>query len=172
MYGIVQQSGGIIEVNSEPGQGSTFKITLPRHTPQLSIIDAPLPGLEALPRGTETLLLVEDEDSLRTLGVRTLRAAGYTVLEARDGEEALRVFAQESHSIALLVTDVVMPKMGGRQLAERVAIVSPSTKVLYMTGYTDDTMLRHGVREAGLALLQKPFTPSTLATRVHELLGN
>jgi CheY-like chemotaxis protein len=170
VYGIVKQSGGIITVDTAPGQGATFQITLPRlPLPPLAAHGALSRG-DALPRGSATVLLVEDEEGLRLLAGQTLRSAGYTVLEARDGQEALQIF-EKADVIDLVVTDVVMPKMSGRQLAERVAALRPSTRVLYLTGSPEDTVMRHGLQAAGTALLQKPFTSSTLASKVHALLA-
>jgi signal transduction histidine kinase len=171
VYGIVRQSGGSIEVDSAPGRGTTFKIYLPRLAGEAAQAGGSELGPHALPRGTATVLLVEDEEGVRSLGGLALRSAGYTVLEARDGEEALGVCQRHPGPIDLLVTDAVMPNLSGRQLAERVAPVRPGLKVLYMSGYTDDTVFRHGVREAEIAFLQKPFTPRVLVHKVHEVLG-
>jgi CheY-like chemotaxis protein len=169
VYGIVKQSGGYVWADTEPERGSRFVVLLPR------VVDdqgraagaeeaAPLPG-----RGA-TVLLVEDEDSVRSLTRRVLQRAGYRVLEAEDGERALSVAQAHEGGIDLLLTDVVMPGGGGRRLAERMAALRPSTRVLYMSGYPGDAMAEHGL-EAGVDLLPKPFTPESLLRRVADALG-
>jgi PAS domain S-box-containing protein len=168
VYGIVKQSGGFIWVYSEPGNGTSFKIYLPR-------IDAPVEGVKtagslSVPRGTETVLLVEDAAAVRAVAKQVLERQGYTVLEAPDGEVALHVAQKHRGPIHLLLTDVVMPVLSGRRLAEQLALVRPDMKVLYASGYTDDSVVRHGILEAGTAYLQKPFTPDSLARKVREVL--
>lgn len=127
-------------------------------------------GLKPVPQGCETILLVEDEDAMRSLTRYILQIQGYDVLEARDGEDALLVAERHRGHIQLLMTDVVMPRMGGRRLVERLAQTQPRVKVLLLSGYTDDAVVRHGVLEAEVAFLQKPFTPSALASKVREVL--
>jgi two-component system cell cycle sensor histidine kinase/response regulator CckA len=169
VYGIVQQSGGFIWVYSEPGHGTTFKIYLPQ-------VDAPLDGRAVgavpgdLPRGTETVLLVEDEAAVRAVTRQVLERQGYTVLEAANSPAALHIAASHPGPIHLLLTDVVMPGLSGRQLADQLARLRPDAKVLYASGYTDDAVVRHGVLEAGIAYLQKPFTAEGLARKVREVL--
>jgi CheY-like chemotaxis protein len=169
VYGIVTQSGGAIRVESEPGQGATFTIELPR-------VDAPAdrPGdagdASAAPIGSETVLLVEDEPEVRGLARDILHQQGYTVLEAADGDQALRVGREHRGPIHLLVTDVVMPQMGGRELADRLQAGRGEIKVLYVSGYTDDAILRQGVSETGTAFLPKPFTAAALAHKVRQVL--
>ncbi|MBL8111598.1 MAG: response regulator, partial [Acidobacteria bacterium] len=169
VHGIVTQSGGHAAVYSEPGIGSTFRVYLPVTAGRLPDSAAPM-ALPALPTGTETVLLVEDEIAVRRLAVETLRRCGYRVLEAANGEEALERSAEERGPIDLLVTDVVMPRLGGRALAERFGLVRPGCRVLFMSGYADDAILRHGVLAPGLAFLQKPFSPAALAQKVRALL--
>ncbi len=169
VYGIVTQSGGAIRVDSEPGQGAVFTIDLPR-------VDAPAdlrgdPGIpEAAPHGSETVLLVEDEPEVRGLARDILHQQGYTVLEAADGDDALRIGREHGGPIHLLVTDVVMPQMGGRELADHLKAGRRETKVLYVSGYTDDAILHKGVSETGTAFLPKPFTAAELAHKVREVL--
>jgi two-component system, cell cycle sensor histidine kinase and response regulator CckA len=168
VYGIVKQSEGYIWVYSEPGWGTSFKMYLPR------IADAPEP-LEpvpavAQPRGSETVLLVEDEDGVRELTREILTMNGYTVIAARHGAEALEVCQRHSGEIALILTDVVMPQMSGHELMERIRPLRPSLKVLYMSGYTDKAIVRHGMLTGDIAFLQKPFTPDALARKVREVL--
>src|SRR6267143_1512385 len=169
VYGIVKQSGGYIWVYSEPGHGTTVKIYLPRVP---GVAEAPVPVTEPKPvrGGDETVLLVEDAAPVRTLARRSLEARGYRVLEAPDGPSALALSASHGGGLDILVTDVVMPGMSGRELAERLAPQRPSMKVLYTSGYTDDTMVRQGVLTAGVAFLQKPFVPDTLARKVRDVL--
>ena len=169
VYGIVKQSGGYVQVNSEPGQGTTFLIYLPRLDDATVTVDRGARPVTAA-AGSETILLVEDEEEVRELARDILRANGYTVLEARNGNEALLISERHQGPLDLLLTDVVMPRMSGRELAERLAPVRPVVSVLYMSGYTDDAVIQHGVYSSGTAFLQKPFTPAALIQRVRETL--
>src|SRR5438128_587086 len=169
VYGIVKQSGGYIWVYSEAGHGTTVKIYLPR-VPGVAESPVPAPEPQQVRGGDETVLLVEDAAPVRTLARRSLEARGYRVLDAADGPSALELSARHAGGIDILVTDVVMPGMSGRELAERLAPARPSMKVLYTSGYTDDAMVRQGVLNAGVAFLQKPFVPDTLARKVREVL--
>jgi CheY-like chemotaxis protein len=169
VYGIVKQSGGFIWARSDLGAGTTFTIHLPRVAEAVVAADAARPEPAAL-QGTETVLVVEDEPAVRAIARDALRLRGYRVLEAPDGPSAIEVAAEAGRSIDLLVTDVVMPGMSGRVLAERLVAERPGLRVLYMSGYTDDAIGQHGVLEPGLHYLQKPFAPDTLARRVREVL--
>ncbi len=166
VFGIVKQSHGNVWVYSEVGHGTTFKVYLPR-----ADRDA-LPQAPAeLPQGgTETILLVEDEAQVRAIVKRTLERGGYAVLTASGPEEALKICETSLLPIDLLLTDVVMPQMNGRELAERIRVLRPTTKTLFMSGYTDDAILRHGVLDQGVPFLQKPVTPSSLTRKVRETL--
>lgn len=169
VYGISKQSGGHVAVYSEPQLGATFKVYLPCADPEDADAARPAGG-RTMPTGDETLLLVEDEEAVRTLARRVLQTCGYTVLEAANGAEALRRCAEHPDPIHLVVTDVVMPEMNGRLLAEQILTVRPETRFLYMSGYTDDAVIRHGVLQSESAFLQKPFTSTALATKVRDLL--
>ena len=166
-YGIVKQNGGHIAVYSELGLGTTFRIYLPMVADE-STRDSARPRGD-LPRGDEVILLVEDEDSVRKITSRILAGLGYQVLQARDGNEALEI-AGNSNGIDLLLTDVVMPRMGGRELAETALAMKPGLKVLFSTGYTDDMVLHHKLIERGVKLILKPFTRESLARKIREVL--
>jgi PAS domain S-box-containing protein len=170
VHGIVKQSDGSIEVYSEPGVGTSFKIYLPR-VGQAASTGHSWPGVGPAPRGTETLLLVEDDDAVRALTLFTLRQCGYTVLEASHGGEAIRLATNHRGTIHVLVTDVVMPGMGGRVLAERLLTLHPEMKVLYLSGYTDDAVVRHGILHEEVNFLQKPFSTNALAHKIREVLA-
>jgi PAS domain S-box-containing protein len=168
VLGIVQQSGGYVGVYSEPGRGTTFKIYLPRTD---RVATAPgVTGPAGNLRGTETILLVEDEDQVRAVACAILRRHGYEVLEASNGGEAFLISQDFPKTIHLLLTDVVMPRMSGRKLAQQLGPARSGMKVLYASGYTDDAIVRHGVLEAGVAFMQKPFTPEGLLRRVRDVL--
>jgi CheY-like chemotaxis protein len=170
-YGIVKQHGGTIEVYSEPHQGTSFKIYLPRVEGVAERLPPPEPNAAVIPRGTEMVLLVEDEPGVRGLSARILSDLGYVVLQAADGEEALRIAqAHADARIDLLLTDVVMPKLGGRQLAEHVAALFPGIKVLFTSGYTQGTVVQHSRLDRNVAFLPKPFTAAALARKVREML--
>ncbi len=172
VYGIVKQSGGHVQVYSEVGIGTTFKVYLPR-ADKPEEREAPVEvqsNGDKIPEGTETVLLVEDEEVVRVMARALLLESGYHVLEAGNGNEALRVSEQYGGPIHLLLTDVVMPQMGGRELAERLAGIRPETRVLYMSGYTDDAIVHHGVFEEAMAFIQKPFTPDALGRKVRRML--
>jgi len=171
VYGIVQQSGGHIRVNSATEQGSTFLIYLPQSgTCEDGSTGADLPLLPHPSPGTETVLLAEDEEVVRRLARELLSENGYKVLEAGSGREALLLSEAHRGEVHLLLTDVVMPKMSGRELGERLRLQRPDLRILYMSGYTDDAVLRQGVLEDGIPFLQKPFTAEELARKVREVL--
>ncbi|MEO8294575.1 MAG: response regulator [Gemmatimonadota bacterium] len=170
VYGIVKQSEGYILVDSEPGKGATFRIYFPR-VAGIADSHAVAPRLGGLPRGTETILLVEDEVAVRRLASRVLRQQGYVVLEATNGREALRLVEQHKPRLDLLVTDVVMPGMSGPELATRLTGQHPMLKVLYISGYADEALGQRGILNEGVDFLQKPFTPQDLTRRIREGLG-
>jgi two-component system cell cycle sensor histidine kinase/response regulator CckA len=168
VYGFVRQSGGHIDVDTKLGTGTTFQLYLPLAEPAGAAGSVRLDSKASSPAGTETVLLVEDEDAVRSLSRRILQARGYTVLEARNGQEGLSIARQYSGQIHLLITDVIMPHMNGRQLAEELAPIRPELKMLFMSGYTDETL----EFETDRSFLQKPFTPLGLARKVRELLDD
>jgi PAS domain S-box-containing protein len=168
VYGIVKQSGGYVWVYSEPGRGATFKIYLPRVDAPIDV--APRPKEGGTLAGTETVLVAEDDDLLRPLAKNVLEKFGYTVLAAANADAALASARGHQGPIHLLVSDVVMPGASGRELARRLAATHPETKVLFVSGYTDDAIVHHGMLEPGLNYLQKPFTPATLGRKVREVL--
>jgi signal transduction histidine kinase len=168
VLGIVQQTGGSIWVYSELGQGTTFKVYIPRARGGAAP-DVQLPSTTTL-RGSETVLLVEDQDEVREVARQILRRLGYEVLEAPSAAEALAIGARPGQRIDLLLTDVVMPQMSGRELAERLVPLRPDLRVLFMSGYTEDAILQHRILESGFAYLQKPLVPEALGRRVREVL--
>jgi len=169
VYGIVKQSGGFIWLYSEPGHGTTFKIYLPRVEGAADALTPPV-GTAEVPRGTETVLIVEDEEAVRALAKTALTRKGYRVLEAANGGEALLRCESEQAPIHLLVTDVVMPGLGGAGLAQRLAPLRPDMKVLFISGYADRAAARHGTIQPGAAYLEKPFSLEALARKVREVL--
>jgi PAS domain S-box-containing protein len=169
VYGSITQAGGTVTVESEPGAGATFHVYLPALR-DAGPVEGEAAGASTEARGSETVLIVEDEEAVRALAARTLAKAGYTVLEASNGSEALTILARRGEEIELLVTDVVMPGLGGQELAERVWDSSPGLPVLFMSGYSPDDVIRRGLLHQGAAFLQKPFTPDGLAAQVREVL--
>jgi two-component system CheB/CheR fusion protein len=171
VLGVVEQTGGFIRCNSQPGEGTTFTVFLPAVVGIGKTESTPAGGLAAAPKGAENILLVEDEDGVRRLARNVLEASGYVVYEARNGREGLALFETHDGPIDLLLTDVVMPELGGRELAEKAAKLRPGLRVLFMSGHTADVVLREGVQQ-GTPFLQKPFRPSGLASKVREVLDS
>jgi CheY-like chemotaxis protein len=169
VFGIVKQSNGHIWVYSEPGVGTVFKVYLPLIEEDLSTV-RPVVS-QPVPVGTETILLVEDEDAVRNLTVLALQMFGYTVLQASGGKEAIRICEGHDGTIDLLISDVIMPGMGGRKVADAILERRPGTRVLFLSGYTDDAVVRHGILYDEVAFLQKPFTPHSLARKVRDVLA-
>ncbi len=169
-YGIIKQSGGHISVYSEPDRGTTFKIYLPQVNRPAEARPQPRESA-GLPRGTEMILLVEDDPALREMAAEVLRRLGYVVLAADNGVNALSLVEQRGEeSIDLLFTDVVMPQLSGKELSDRILASHPKTKTLFTSAYTENAVVHQGMLNPGVALLQKPFTPSTLALKVREVL--
>jgi CheY-like chemotaxis protein len=170
VYGIVKQSDGQIRVESEPGRGTKFEIFLPRvdapQAPEATVREA-----ESGPTtGTETILLVEDDEAVRELSREILEMNGYEVLEATNGQDALNICENRDREFHLIVTDLVMPEMGGRDLADAVGPTMPETKILFLSGYADSVVFHQGMLEEGSFFLQKPFTPTGLAQKVRQVL--
>jgi CheY-like chemotaxis protein len=169
VYGVVSQSGGHISVHSKPGHGATFKVYLPRVAEEIEPAKLERAPESAL-LGSETVLLVEDEESVRLLLGRGLRSMGYSVLAACNGGEALSLSEQHPGPIHLLLTDVVMPNMSLPELASRLMPLRPELTVVYMSGYIDETVVQHGMLDSTVAFLQKPFTQDVLASKLREML--
>jgi CheY-like chemotaxis protein len=169
VYGIVRQNGGHIRVQSEPARGSTFRIYLPGLS-EAAEVPATDPGEPAIRRGAETILLVEDEDGVRELARQILQLNGYVVLQAARADEALQISRAHDGRIDLLLTDVIMPQMNGRELAELLSRQRPELRVVYMSGYAEDVIVHQGALDPSLILVEKPFTPAVLARTVREVL--
>jgi nitrogen-specific signal transduction histidine kinase/ActR/RegA family two-component response regulator len=173
VYGIVKQSGGNIWVYSEPGRGTTFKIYLPwKMSSTTTVTGSRLAAVTTRPTGTETILVVEDEEAVRDITKRILCAAGYNVLAAASPNDALLTCNAHQGQVHLLLTDVVMPQMSGRVLAERLVLVRPGIKILYMSGYTDDAIVHHGTLDPGTNFIAKPFSAADLTTKVRAVLDS
>ncbi len=170
VYGIVKQSNGFIWVDTQIDEGTSFSIQFPR-IDKPAVISVPETPAK-IPSGNETILLVEDEEQIRRAAVEVLNVLGYQVFEAESGMKAIQLAELYKHPIHLLLTDVIMPRMNGRELAEKIKAIHPETTVLYMSGYTDDIISKHGVLEEDVYFLPKPFTPSILATKIREILEN
>jgi CheY-like chemotaxis protein len=170
VYGIVKQTGGDIWVYSEPGQGTTFKLYFPRVLEPLSESSGADPSATRR-SGGETVLVVEDEQAVRDLTVRILQQLGYTILTASSGAQALEISAAHEGHIDLLLTDVVMPNMSGRQLADQILESRPDTRILFLSGYTENTVVHHGVLDAGVDFLPKPFSRENLSRKLREVLA-
>jgi PAS domain S-box-containing protein len=169
VQGIVAQSGGYIDVESQPGRGTTFKVYLPALAEAAAA--AEMPAAVPLMGGSETVLVVEDQAEVRAYAVDVLKGYGYRVVDAESADDALSYCAREPDRIHLLLTDVVMPNMSGRELANRLERMRPGIKVLFMSGYTDDIILRHGMLEEGVLFIGKPFSPAELAGKIRAVLG-
>lgn len=165
----MKQNEGFIWVYSEPGQGSTFKVYLPRTKGSMGIENEDQSYANEF-GGSETVLIVEDDESVRKLARISLKKNGYRILEAENGEDALRVSKAYDGSIDLILTDVVMPKMSGKELAELIKEVYPHVKVIFMSGYTNDAIVNHGILTRGVEFIEKPFTPKNLARKVRAVL--
>jgi CheY-like chemotaxis protein len=171
VYGVIQQSGGGVDVQSIPGEGSTFTVYFP--LARDGEVAAPSNQLlEATARGEGTILLVEDDDAVRAIARATLERAGYRVLAASDGLRALALLNEHPGAIDLLLTDVIMPNMNGRELAERMSVLRPGLPVLFVSGYTDNMLADQGIPDMETALLDKPFTPASLTAAVAAMLGD
>ena len=171
MYGIVKQNDGFINVYSEPEAGTTFKIYLPRFVGEGAVVDVGLEP-EVAPAGTETVLLVEDEVVILELGRRLLESLGYTVLTAGSPTDALRAVEAYEGDIDLLITDVVMPEMNGRELAGQLRLLKPGIKCLFMSGYTANVIAHRGVLDEGVHFIPKPFSITGLASKVRDVLDD
>ena len=171
VYGIIKQSGGNIWLYSEPGKGTSFKVYLPVTEDEIETSVAPTADTSSQ-RGSETVLLVEDEEIVRKITKRLLEENGYNVLQAGSGEEAIRVFTRFKEPIHLLITDVVMPMLSGKDVADQIESVHPETKVLYMSGYTDEAIVHHGIVDADIEFIQKPFTERGLTRKIREILDS
>jgi CheY-like chemotaxis protein len=170
VHGIVTRSGGSVNVYSEIGKGTSFKVYLPRvDAAEMVVQPSPPPPVSPLRAGAETVLVVDDAEGLRALARRLLQPQGYTVLVAASAEEAFRLFEQDA-SIDVLLTDVVMPGTSGPEMTKRMVERRPALKVIYMSGYTEDAIVQHGVLTPGIAFLHKPFTAETLGRKIREVL--
>jgi CheY-like chemotaxis protein len=170
VYGIVRQAGGWIKVESRPGMGATFRIGLPLLAEPVLQARSPKPPPRQL-KGSETVLVVEDQDDVRKLALAVLKRFGYQTLEARSGRDALLIAESHAGPIHLMLTDMVMPGMTGTRLAERLRLFRPEIKALYMSGYTADVITRYGTLDSGTELIEKPFSPEMLAQKVRMVLG-
>ncbi len=169
VYGIVKQSEGYVLVDSEPGQGTRVSLYFPRVAKSELALDSTDVAIPTA-RGSEIVLLVEDEDAVRSLVRGVLRSRGYTVLEAPNATEAMRISREYAGAIDVLLTDVVMPDISGRELADQLCRARPEMRLLYMSGYTEDTIVHHGVMSSDVGFIQKPFTPEVLLRKVRETL--
>jgi two-component system cell cycle sensor histidine kinase/response regulator CckA len=169
VYGIVKQSNGFIWVDSEPGGGTSFRIDFPRVDQSPAAVKAE--SVVSIPRGTETILVVEDEEQVRRAAVEVLNVLGYQVFEASNGTQAIQLAEIYTQPIHLLLTDVVMPRMNGKELSERIKAIHPEIGILFMSGYTDDIIANHGILEENISFIGKPFSPATLAVKVREVIG-